>query len=60
MTRRARTYHYIAYTRAGALAEGRLQATSLDDAIEILWRARPDAFRDAGACCACFRPLVAA
>jgi general secretion pathway protein F len=37
MTRRARTYHYIAYTRAGALAEGRLQATSLDDAIEMLW-----------------------
>lgn len=37
MMRRARTYHYIAYTRAGALAEGRLQATSLDDAIEMLW-----------------------
>lgn len=34
---RARTYHYIAYTRGGALAEGRLQATSLDDAIEMLW-----------------------
>ena len=37
MTRRARTYHYIAYTRSGALAEGRLQAASLDDAIEMLW-----------------------
>lgn len=37
MIRRARTYHYIAYTRAGALAEGRLQATSLDDATEMLW-----------------------
>src|SRR6187549_1210061 len=37
MTQRARTYHYIAYTRAGALAEGRLQATSVDDAIEMLW-----------------------
>lgn len=37
MTQRARTYHYIAYTQAGALAEGRLEATSLDDAIEILW-----------------------
>jgi general secretion pathway protein F len=37
MMRRARTYHYIAYTRAGAFAEGRLQATSLDDAIEMLW-----------------------
>jgi general secretion pathway protein F len=30
-------YHYIAYTRAGALTEGRLQAASLDDAIEMLW-----------------------
>ena len=29
--RRSRVYHYIAYTRAGALAEGRLQAASLDD-----------------------------
>src|SRR5262245_65850290 len=37
MMRRARTYHYVAYTRAGALAEGRVQATSLDDAIEMLW-----------------------
>jgi general secretion pathway protein F len=35
--RRSRVYHYIAYTRAGALAEGRLQAASLDDAIEMLW-----------------------
>jgi general secretion pathway protein F len=31
------TYHYIAYTRAGAPTEGRLQAASLDDAIEMLW-----------------------
>lgn len=35
--KRARMYRYIAYTRAGALAEGRLQATSVDDATEILW-----------------------
>jgi general secretion pathway protein F len=31
------TYHYIAYTREGALAEGRLQAASLDEAAEMLW-----------------------
>ena len=37
MMQRARTYRYIAYTRAGALAEGRLQATSVDDAVEMLW-----------------------
>jgi len=37
MMRRGRTYHYTGYTRAGALAEGRLQATSLDEAIEMLW-----------------------
>jgi len=37
MIRRAQTYRYIAYTRAGALTEGRLQATSLDDAIEMVW-----------------------
>jgi general secretion pathway protein F len=37
MMQRLRSYHYTGYTRAGVLAEGRLQATSLDDAIEILW-----------------------
>ena len=37
MTQRARTYRYVAYTRAGHPAEGRLQAGSLDDAIEMLW-----------------------
>jgi general secretion pathway protein F len=35
--RRSRIYRYVAYTRAGALSEGRLQATSLDDAVEMLW-----------------------
>ena len=35
--RRSRIYRYVAYTRAGALSEGRLQATSIDDAIEMLW-----------------------
>jgi general secretion pathway protein F len=35
--KRSRSYRYIAYTRAGALTEGRLQATSVDDAIEMLW-----------------------
>ena len=37
MTQRARSYRYVAYTRAGLPAEGRLQAGSLDDAIEMLW-----------------------
>jgi general secretion pathway protein F len=35
--KRSRIYHYVAYTRTGALTEGRLQAASLDDAIEMLW-----------------------
>jgi general secretion pathway protein F len=34
---RPRSYRYVAYTRGGALAEGQLQATSLDDATEMLW-----------------------
>ena len=34
---RARTYHYTGYTRSGEIAEGRLQAISLEEAIEILW-----------------------
>lgn len=37
MTARARSYRYSAYTRAGTLSEGRLQAGSLDEAIEALW-----------------------
>jgi general secretion pathway protein F len=37
MTRRARTYRYTGYTRAGAITEGRLQAISLEEAIEMLW-----------------------
>ena len=37
MTRRTRTYRYTGYTRAGAVTEGRLQAISLEEAIEMLW-----------------------
>jgi len=37
MTRPAHSYRYIAYTQAGMLAEGRVDATSLDDAIAALW-----------------------
>ena len=37
MMRRARTYRYTGYTRAGAITEGRLQAISLEEAIEMLW-----------------------
>ena len=37
MMRRLRIYRYTGYTRAGAITEGRLQAMSLDDAIEMLW-----------------------
>jgi general secretion pathway protein F len=38
MTQRARSYRYVAYTQAGRPAEGRLQAASLDDAVEMLWQ----------------------
>ena len=34
---RTRTYRYTGYTRAGAITEGRLEAISLEDAIEMLW-----------------------
>ena len=34
---RARTYRYTGYTRSGGITEGRLQAISLEDAIEMLW-----------------------
>jgi general secretion pathway protein F len=37
MMRRVRTYRYTGYTRAGAITEGRLQAISLEEAIEMLW-----------------------
>ena len=37
MMQRARTYRYTGYTRAGAITEGRLQAISLEEAIEMLW-----------------------
>jgi general secretion pathway protein F len=37
MMQRARAFRYSAYTRTGAPAEGRLQAASLDAAIEALW-----------------------
>ena len=37
MMQRARTYRYTGYTRSGAITEGRLQAISLEDAIEMLW-----------------------
>ena len=37
MMRRLRIYRYTGYTRAGAITEGRLQAISLEDAIEMLW-----------------------
>jgi general secretion pathway protein F len=35
---RARNYRYSAYTPAGILAEGRLQASTLEEAIETLWQ----------------------
>jgi general secretion pathway protein F len=38
MTQRARNYRYSAYTQAGSLTEGHLQASSLDEAVEMLWR----------------------
>ena len=37
MIQRLRTYRYTGYTQAGAITEGRLQAISLEDAIEMLW-----------------------
>jgi general secretion pathway protein F len=37
MMRRARTYRYTGYTRAGAITEGRLEAISLEEAVEMLW-----------------------
>lgn len=37
MMQRVRTYRYTGYTRAGAITEGRLQAISLEEAIEMLW-----------------------
>lgn len=37
MTQRARNYRYSAYTQTGSLTEGHLQASSLDEAIEMLW-----------------------
>ena len=37
MMQRARTYRYTGYTRSGGITEGRLQAISLEDAIEMLW-----------------------
>ena len=37
MMQRARTYRYTGYTRSGAITEGRLQAISLEEAIEMLW-----------------------
>jgi general secretion pathway protein F len=37
MMRRTRTYRYTGYTRAGAITEGRLEAISLEEAIEMLW-----------------------
>lgn len=37
MMQRARTYRYTGYTRSGEITEGRLQAISLEEAIEMLW-----------------------
>jgi len=37
MTQRAHSYRYVAYTASGGLAEGRLEAASLDEANEALW-----------------------
>jgi general secretion pathway protein F len=34
---RSRAYRYVAYTETGTLAEGRLEAPSLEDAVEALW-----------------------